>query len=116
MFLYASDGVGSFYSKGLKLTKKELVNVPGTVKFELVDSIWYNLVYEQIIHNIENNAGVDRGFHHVDDDGNIVEDYQYESSANGEILEKVIQYNQLFISTEMTDKINIKTIFGDSDI
>ena len=24
MFLYASDGVGSFYSKGLKLNKKEL--------------------------------------------------------------------------------------------
>ena len=93
MFLYASDGVGSFYSKGLKPTKKELVNVPGTIKFELVDSIWYNLVYEQIVHNSDD-----------------------ESSANGEVLEKVIQYNQLFISTEMTDKINIKTIFGDSDI
>lgn len=94
MFLYASDGVGSFYSKGLKLTKKELVNVPGTVKFELVDSIWYNLVYEQIINNVDDES----------------------SSSNGEVLEKVIQYNQLFISTEMTDKINIKTIFGDSDI
>ena len=93
MFLYASDGVGSFYSKGLKLTKKELVNVPGTVKFELVDSIWYNLVYEQIINNVDD-----------------------ESSANGEILEKVIQYNQLFISKEMTDKMNIKNIFGDLDI
>ena len=88
MFLYASDGVGSFYSKGLKLTKKELVNVPGTVKFELVDSIWYNLVYEQIVHDVE----------------------------NGEVLEKVIQYNQLFISQEMTDKMNIKNIFGDLDI
>lgn len=93
MFLYASDGVGSFYSKGLKLTKKELVNVPGTVKFELVDSIWYNLVYEQIINNVDD-----------------------ESSANGEVPEKVIQYNQLFISKEMTDKMNIKNIFGDSDI
>lgn len=116
MFLYASDGNGSFYSRDIQLKKTELGNVPGTIQFVMFDSIWYSMTYEQIIYNSENKNGVDKGVHQIDENGELVEEYQYEEQSNGESLEGIVQYNKLLVSTEMTDKATVRREFGVDEI
>lgn len=93
MFLMVSEGAGSFYSRKLDWFATERQTTPGTTWFANLDSQWYGVVLNQIIHNIENEypeqtSAIDQ---------NTGKEYLYESGPNGNpedhSWEKVLTYD-----------------------
>ena len=111
LLLKLKDGYGAFYQGGLELGADVLSTPQGTTKFVNLGGIWYGIILNQTVHNIENDSPYDKGGSN--------DSIRYQSGANpldsdDHSWETSILYDQLDVPKEMnlTTSSQVKYLNG----